>query len=55
MPYDSPDGRLGEALWGKVYHNACAGLITNPNRQLFVSIIQWIDHTTVTGNDQFLT
>jgi hypothetical protein len=51
MPYNSPDGRLGEALSGSVYRNAYARLITNPERQLFVPIIQWIDRTTVTGND----
>ena len=28
-------------------------LITDPNNQLFVPIIQWIDRTNVTGNDQF--
>jgi hypothetical protein len=28
-------------------------LITNPERQLFVPIIQWIDRTTVTGNDRY--
>ena len=54
MPYNSPDGRLGEALSGTVYRNAYARLITNPpNCQLFVPIIQWIDCTTVTGNDQY--
>jgi hypothetical protein len=29
------------------------GLITDPNNQLFVPIIQWIDQTNVTGNNQF--
>ena len=53
MPYNSPDGRLGEALSGTVYRNAYDRLITNPNRQLFVPIIQWIDRTTVTGNDRY--
>ena len=28
-------------------------LVTNPQRQLFVPIIQWIDRTSVTGNDRF--
>ena len=53
MPYKSPDGRLGEALSGTVYCNAYARLITNPERQLFVPIVQWIDRTTVTGNDRY--
>ena len=53
MPYCSPDGRLGEALSGTVYRNAYDRLITNPNRQLFVPIIQWIARTTVTGNDRY--
>ena len=52
MPYISPDGRLGEALSGQVYRNAAyAQLITKPDSHLFVPIIQWINCTTVTGND----
>ena len=52
-PYTSPDGRLGEAISGTVYRDAYLRLITNPQRQLFVPIIQWIDRTSVTGNDRF--
>jgi hypothetical protein len=36
-----------------VHRNAYADLITDPNSQFFVPIIQWIDRTTVTGNDQY--
>ena len=53
MPFFDEEGRLGDALSGSVYRNAYADLITNPNRQLFVPIIQWIDRTTVTGNDRY--
>ena len=28
-------------------------MVTNPMRELFVPIIQWIDRTNVTGNDRF--
>lgn len=45
---------LGEALSGSVYCDAYKRLITDPTRnQLFVPIIQWIDRTSVTGNDRF--
>ena len=53
MPYFDREGRLGDALSGSVYRDAYADLITNPNNQLFVPIIQWIDRTTVTGNDRY--
>jgi hypothetical protein len=53
-PYQSPDGRLGDALSGSVYRDAYQRMITNPARQLFVPIIQeWIDRTHVTGNARF--
>jgi hypothetical protein len=52
-PYKSCNGLLGEALSGSVYQNAYSRLITNPSRQLLVPIIQWIDRTSVTGNDRF--
>jgi hypothetical protein len=42
---------LGEAISGSVYHKAYNQLITDPEKQLFVPIIQWIDCTSVTGND----
>ena len=51
--YHSPDGKLGEALSGSVYRDAYATLVQYPERQLFVPIIQWIDRTSVTGNDRF--
>ena len=54
MPYFDGDGWLGDALSGSVYCNTYADLITNLNRQLFAPIIQWIDRTTVTGNDKYL-
>ena len=52
-PYESPDGRLGDALSGSVYRDAYQRMITDPTRQLFVPIIQWIDRTHVTGNARF--
>ena len=54
MPYFDGGGWLGDALSGSVYCNTYADLITNLNRQLFAPIIQWIDRTTVTGNDRYL-
>ena len=53
LPYTSPNGILGEAISGSVYRDAYQRLITKPDRQLFVPIIQWIDRTSVTGNDRF--
>ena len=54
LPYKSPDGVWGDALTGQVYQDAYRCLVTNPQRQLFVPIIQWIDRTPgVTGNDWF--
>ena len=53
VPYTSPNGHVGEAISGSVYRDAYQRLITNPDRQLFVPIIQWIDRTSVTGNDRF--
>ena len=44
---------LGEAISGSVYCKAYIQLITDPEKQLFVPIIQWIDCTTTTGNDCF--
>jgi Plavaka transposase len=51
--YQSPSGELGDALSGSVYRNAYKRLITNPTRELFVPIIQWIDRTDITGNGRF--
>jgi hypothetical protein len=51
--YQSPGNVRGNAIAGQVYKDAYKRLITNPQRQLFVSIIQWIDCTLVTGNDCF--
>ena len=45
---------LGEAISGSVYCKAYNQLITDPEKQLFVPIIQWIDCASVTGNDHFL-
>jgi hypothetical protein len=53
LRYESPGNVLGEAMSGSVYHTAYEHFITNPARQLFVPIIQWIDQTSVTGNDRF--
>jgi Plavaka transposase len=52
-PYANPTTVLGEALSGSVYAEAYARYITQPSRQLFVPIIQWIDRTHVTGNQRF--
>jgi hypothetical protein len=52
-PYKSCNGLLGEALSGSVYQKAYSRLITNPSHQLLVPIIQWIDCTSMTGNDRF--
>ncbi len=38
---------------GSVYRTAYERFITNPSRQLFFPIIQWIDPTSATGNDRF--
>ena len=53
QPYASPDNILSEALSGSVYREAYDRLITDPSKQFFVPIIQWIDRTSVTGNDRF--
>lgn len=50
--YDS-NGIIGEAISGSVYNEAYDRLITDPSKQLFVPIIQWIDRTTVSGNERF--
>ena len=52
-PHANVDQRLGEALSGSVYSDAYARLITRPQRQLFVPIIQWIDRTSVSGKNRF--
>jgi hypothetical protein len=38
---------------GSVHQKAYSRLITNPSRQLLAPIIQWIECTSVTGNDKF--
>ena len=43
--YSNPTTVLGEASSGSVYAEACARYIAQSSRQLFVSIIQWIDRT----------
>ena len=53
LPYASPNGEIGDSLSGHVYRDAYKRMISNPEHQLFVPIIQWIDRTTVTGNDRF--
>jgi hypothetical protein len=53
--FDSPcDGQLGNVHSGSVNQQAYATYITNPERELFVPIIQWIDRTHITGNARFL-
>ena len=51
--YTSPDGNIGEALSGSVYREAYSKYVKHPERELFVPIIQWIDCTSMTGNDRF--
>ena len=52
--FDSPcDGKLGNVLSGSVYQQVYAMFINNPERELFVPIIQWIDRTHITGNARF--
>jgi hypothetical protein len=51
--YTSPVGNIGEALSGLVYREAYSKYVKHPERELFVPIIQWIDCTSVTGNDRF--
>jgi hypothetical protein len=41
--YEPSDKRLGEAISGSVYREAYDHFISQPTRQLFVPIIQWID------------
>ena len=53
VQYQSPNGELGDALSGSVYRNAYSRLITNPAREFFVPIIQWIDRTHITGDGRF--
>ncbi len=43
LRYESPGNVLGEAMSGSVYCTAYERFITNPARQLFVPIIQWMD------------
>jgi hypothetical protein len=50
-PYDSPV--IGKAIYGSVYKSAYKRFISSPSQQLFLPIIQWIDRTTVTGNERF--
>ena len=45
---------LSSVMSGSIYQLAYNRLITNPMRELFVPIIQWIDRTSVTGNNRFL-
>ena len=52
-PYNSPYNYRGEAISGSVYKEAYKRLITDPAKQLFVPIIQWIDRTHVTGNGRY--
>ncbi len=51
--YKSPNGEIGEALSGSLYRDAYSEYGKHPARELFVPIIQWIDRTSVTGNDRF--
>jgi hypothetical protein len=53
QPFHSPNGDIGEALSGSVYRDAYSRFLQHPERELFVPIIQWIDRTSVTGNDRF--
>jgi hypothetical protein len=51
--YKSPNGNIGEALSGLVYRETYSKYVKHPELELFVPIFQWIDCTSVTGNDRF--
>ena len=51
--YKSLNGDIGEALSGSVNREANCKYFKHPERELLVPIIQWIDCTSVTGNDRF--
>ena len=51
--YQSPNNRLGKAISGSIYSKAYDRFITDPSKQFFVPIIQWIDRTHVTGNERY--
>jgi hypothetical protein len=51
--YKKPNVTIGEALSGSVYREAYSKYVKQPERELFVPIIQWIDRTSVTGKDRF--
>lgn len=53
VPYESPDGKLGEVSSEHDVHNITYNQqISNPTNQLLVPIIHWIDQTSSgTGND----
>jgi hypothetical protein len=51
--YTSPDGNIGGALSGLVYREAYSKYVKHPERELFFPIIQWINCTSMTGNDRF--
>ena len=53
LRYASPGNVLGEVLSSSAHRTAYKRFITNPSRQLFIPIIQWIHQTPVTGNDRF--
>jgi len=52
-PNQSLGNVRGEAISGSVYRDAYNRLITDPNNQRLVPILQWIDRTHVTGNNRF--
>ena len=52
-PCANPGQVLGEALSSSAHAAAYARYTTNPNRQLFAPIIQWIHRTSITGNARF--
>jgi hypothetical protein len=53
QPFQPSNNMVGEALSGTAYRDAYNFLIQDPSKEMLIPIIQWIDRTTVTGNDRF--
>ena len=51
--YKRLNGDIGEALSGSLYQQAYSKYVKHQERELFVSIIKWIDRTSVTRNERF--
>ena len=51
--YHAPENILGEALSGTVYSEAFDHLVQDPEKDLLVPIIQWIDRTHITESNRY--